>query len=211
MRSVVLATVFLMACGDSGIVPEPKDETTSTGNGGAPSDGGSAANGGAPTGGGSTADGGGQQGGSSPGGGYENGTRLKVRARGGADGSRQPVGWYDQNLDTVCTWRKASDGSDRCMPDGIVANRYADDACTSPIMVQSTCEPLQYALVSEDPNGCGLRWRVYPIASLIEPTVAYQKSGANCVATSVPVGDVYATNPELPASMLVAATIETEP
>lgn len=206
-----LAAVFLVACGDSGnIQPEPKDETTSSGNGGAPTDGGSTANGGAPSTGGADPSGGNATGGSTAADDTQSGTRLKVRARVGADGSRQPIGWYDANLDTVCTWRKASDGTDRCLPDGITANRFLDDACTQPIMVQSACEPLQFAIVSEDPDSCGNRWRVYHAGPAVTPASAYMRSGANCIATAVPAGDLFATNAEMPASMFVAATVEVE-
>jgi len=211
MNRLVLAAVFLVACGDSGnIQPEPKDQPTS-GNGGAASDGGGTANGGAPSTGGADPSGGnGSTGGGAPGGGNESGTRLKVRARVGADGSRQPIGWYDANLDTVCTWRKASDGTDRCLPDGVTANRFLDDACTQPILVQSACEPLQFAIVSEDPDSCGNRWRVYPAGPAVTPATAYMRSGANCIATAVPAGDLFSTNAEMAASMFVAATVEVE-
>src|SRR5688572_25911090 len=50
----------------------------------------------------------------------QNGTRLQVRVRRGSDGSVMPRGeglFYDNDLDTNCAVRPASDDQLRCLPD----------------------------------------------------------------------------------------------
>ncbi len=73
------------------------------------------------------------------GGGYESGSRLKVRTLIGEDGSRQPAGWYDTQLETECSWRTASDGQTRCLPIAIPTIYFADAACMQPI-AQLPCQ-----------------------------------------------------------------------
>lgn len=206
MRSLIVTVGLLAACSDSGIGPDP-DATSSSGN----SMGGSDGDGGAPTA-GSAPGGNGPTGGGVPGDDTQSGSRLKVKVRVGSDGSRSPGGWYDSQLNTDCVYRKTADGSRRCLPEGRVASHYLDDSCTQPVVTQSTCDPLQFALVSDDIDGCGDSWRAYPLAAAVTPATVYAKNGAgDCSSTTVPQGSLFATGAEMPASMFVSETIEIEP
>lgn len=208
----LIATVSTLVACSAGpdITPDP-DTTTSTGNamGGSPVDGGNA-----PTDGGNGAGptiGGAPQGGSSPGGGYESGTRIKAKTLVGSDGSRNPDGWHDSQLDVDCQWRLANDGSRRCLPVSISTAIYADLDCTQPLMVQSACNPSNYAMVSDSSSGCDTRYRVYPIGASVTPAVAYMKQGNGCVTTAVPSGgSVFATGPEMVVGEFVAGVVEVE-
>jgi uncharacterized membrane protein len=52
---------------------------------------------------------------------------------------------------------------------------------------------------------------VYPIAAAVTPAMVWQKSGADCIAASVPTGSLYSAGAEMPASMFVAGAVEIEP
>ena len=216
MRAFIFTVLVVAAgCGDSGsITPEPKDTTTSSGNSmaGAPVDGGNTGDGGASTGGAAPSGGNGTGGSNTQGSGYESGSRLKARTLVGADGSRSPNGWHDSQLDTDCQWRKAADGTQRCLPAGLVANRFLDDQCTEPVVAQDDCEPSDFVIVSDDSQTCGARYHVFPLAAVVTPATAYYRNGSGaCTTIAVPQGTLHATGTELPASGFVAATVEIEP
>lgn len=83
------------------------------------------------------------------------GSRLKPRVRTGSDGSKEMIGWYDEQLGAPCRFMNTADG-ERCVPgvpgagagaSGTIA--FTSDTCTgSPVFVP-------------DPEGCGLPAYVY--------------------------------------------------
>lgn len=157
-------------------------------------------------------------GGSDPGGGYEDGTRLRAVTIDGADGSKQPVGWYDTERGEACGFRVAADGQLRCLPLGGAGIFYSDAACTSVITATGAgCTAPAYVAEPVGVASCYLGPHVVDPASGVEvrqvgaqtnPAAYYVKSGEACVSAGVPPAayDLFAVGAPLDPSLFVAAT-----
>lgn len=90
--------------------------------------------------------------------GYEQGSRLKVKALVGADGSQQRIGFSDtMRNNEACSFRRASDGTWRCMPDAstTISAYYSDPSCTSPVAVGSCSTPADAYASEVTVDACG--------------------------------------------------------
>ena len=73
----------------------------------------------------------------------QSGSRLKRRVQVGNDGSEAFIGWWDDDLETECTYLTAVDGSSRCLPSGpdrvflTDAGYFADSGCTQRALIRS--------------------------------------------------------------------------
>jgi len=152
---------------------------------------------------------------------YQSGTRLKVRAFVGADGSRQFAGMRDATRDVDCTFAVAADGRTRCLPlatGASVGAYYADAACSLPLAAtRAGCASLAPYALSVDVTVCPQRYRIRQVASQFSGDAVYTKSGGSCAAVSGPAlvllradVDLYATGPELPAANFVEGTVEVQ-
>lgn len=65
----------------------------------------------------------------------ESGTRLRRRYLEGGEGAYVTVDLWDTQMETVCSYREATDGMLRCLPDAAVELTYADAACSQPVYV----------------------------------------------------------------------------
>jgi hypothetical protein len=205
---VLMAAALLAAvgCGDSGIVPEPQ-QTSSSGNSmGGDGQGGAQPNGGAPAGGEAPVGGNGPNGGSTPGGGFESGSRIKARTLVGDDGARSPAGWFDSALSVECTWRRmTNDSTTRCVPAFAASSYFADSACMQPLVLASSCSLPQHGAITD---GCG-GVRIFPIGAPVSPPLVYFFSGT-CVNVAAPAGQFYSLGAEMEPDAFVSATLETE-
>lgn len=83
------------------------------------------------------------------------GSRLKVRAYVGDDGSKQFLGWRDTKLNLDCTFEALGDGTARCLPALATTSPYfVDAACSTPLAVvaHGCSAPV---LVSGSATACG--------------------------------------------------------
>lgn len=197
----VVVAVGLVGCSDdTNIQPDPtSSETSATGAGGEGTGG--DGQGGAPS---SSSTG-------TPGGGFEAGSRLKVRAIVADDGARQPVGWFDSELGVECSFRPDAVGSTRCLPLAHNATYFADSGCNTPLVLLSCSATFAHAAVS--PGGCGPGQRIHTLGpSTTPPADVYIRTGGNCVfGGQAPTGAWYSVGPELPTSTFVQAATQTEP
>ena len=129
------------------------------------------------------------------------GSRLKGRYRVGEDGSREFLGWHDEQLDADCAWMAASDGKERCIPGskgGLLFHVYADAGCTTLAGVLENynpgCQPAKLpAYVHEAaPNAgnCGgVQEVTYAVGALLtsQPSAIYKGSprlSTSCTAAA---------------------------
>ena len=157
-------------------------------------------------------------------GGVESGTRLKVRRLAADDGATVRTGdFFDVELNEVCVFRLASDGSRRCMPGPASiypTPMYADPSCSSaPIVaVDKLCEPPKDYAVRWISGSCGaaLAFDVLRLGALIEtPQNVWFKTGPNpnnCVGqASNDAVDYYQIAEVMPPSAFVGATLIKDP
>jgi len=143
------------------------------------------------------------------------GTRLKAKYRTGDDGSKAyiPGVWFDSQRNEDCSFNKAVDGKERCMPSGIgvVTSTFADPTCTQFTAVTSSgCSP-KYA-TAYDTSSCGTSYtyHLYSVGTLL--STIYYKSGNTCVSGTPPAGySYYALGAEIPASSFVGSTVSYDP
>lgn len=124
----------------------------------------------------------------------ESGTRLRRNLIVGEDGSREPVGWYDSQLMTDCSFVLAADGELRCLPMGPEISfdmKYLDANCTEPAIAWgSECPPAEYfrGFVLDPHPGCsGFLMNVYKLdPNPMTPITVY-----DLACQSQPAGDPF--------------------
>lgn len=92
---------------------------------------------------------------------FVSGSRLKVRKIVGGDGSEQQLGFRDTQLNLNCTFQKAEDGSQRCLPAATQHNGqfWIDAACTVPAVQSDNCgRPEHIRVVADACNGNAAIW-----------------------------------------------------
>ena len=147
------------------------------------------------------------------------GSRLKARNYVGTDGSKQWMGWHDDQRNEDCAYLTAADGSARCLPVGayLYPTYFTDPGCSQAIYLATKgCMPLPYALSSVATSTCNdYRVHVYPFGPAFTGAQAYYKSGASCSA--IPSSslsatyDLYSLGTEVDPASFVAATIQVGP
>jgi hypothetical protein len=168
------------------------------------------------------------------------GSRLKANWLVGSDGSRQFQNWHDTQLNMDCLFLTAADGTTRCLPSDqtiTVTNYYADSACSQQLAgatVNACSGPATGFAFYFDASTCTAmtpyRYRLYQVQGPFTfqtitlsdgstTTNLYQKSttasGTSCV--TVPASsylseeNFYFYGAEIPASLFVQATIQTDP
>jgi hypothetical protein len=149
------------------------------------------------------------------GGGFASGSRLRARTLVGADGSRQPAGWFDTQLETECTWRAAGDGQTRCIPVAVSTSLFADAECTTPVVHLPCSQTIPWHI--EAPTfKCGsppLGVSIFAVGQVIDaPSTVYTHgTSGQCVGAVVPPGGEWVSSGGLiDPSNFVAATVETE-
>jgi hypothetical protein len=142
----------------------------------------------------------------------QSGTRLKAVYRVADDGSKEfvPGAWFDTMRQENCSFVRAADGKDRCLPQGLGASAFSDSACTKPIVATASgCAAPKYALgavedtCSEGPSGL----RVFAVGAVTTPATIYVQSGSQCFpAGAASTGATYyEVGAEIPASSFTAA------
>lgn len=87
---------------------------------------------------------------------FVSGSRLKVRKIVGGDGSEQQLGFRDTTLNLDCTFQRAEDGSQRCLPEAAASKSagdpqfWLDAACTVPVIQVANCGRPEYLRVVAD-------------------------------------------------------------
>lgn len=143
------------------------------------------------------------------------GSRLTARWRVGDDGSREPAGWQDTVIGAPCTFGRAADGVERCLPGGdadpTTAVYFGDAGCVQPLVrVAPGCVVPSHTQASTGAV-CGAGAYVYLIGPVVTPPAAvYRLQGGACTSIVNPVGVWHAAAEVAPASM-VASQIQIGP
>lgn len=144
------------------------------------------------------------------------GSRIKARHIKGADGTIQPYGLFDTQLDTPCTFATAADGKLRCLPTAAVLSEgsyamYTDPTCNtvaSIVVGWSACAP-RYGTKPGTVTQCGgytsKMYKLNPISGAYR----YDSLSPSSTCVRVTEGDAFFTlGDEVDPSVFVAATIE---
>lgn len=103
---------------------------------------------------------------------FTSGTRLRARVFDGGDGAIALYEWYDAQLDTSCTFRRAIDDVIRCLPDErdsrphLTPNDivYVDFRCSSPVaLFNADLELPEYVIVDPEVRRCEKEMTRYPV------------------------------------------------
>lgn len=154
-------------------------------------------------------------------GGPIDGSRLKAMYRKGEDGSRDYTGaWWDGQLKIECSYQRASDGVERCLPAMMaitkaVSGLFTDPACTQAVIyyVDATAG-CQSSYVKDfgalDDVDCIASKHVYPLGpALPVGTQTYTvAAGLGCISNGMISPDI-TLRPllaEIPAASFVSAT-----
>ncbi|HEY1813062.1 MAG TPA: hypothetical protein VGG74_12015 [Kofleriaceae bacterium] len=168
---------------------------------GTPSSGGDGADGGASSGGG----------GSDQLGGYQSGTRIKMRELTTPDGARQFEGWYDTQLDVDCAFFVSTDGVTRCLPAAGGEPVYFDAACTMHAVAVTCAQAPTYVTFATPVCPQQLESTAYPVEANVSATGGYYLlSGTTCSRLDDASVTTFAVGPALPNSMFQSATEDIE-
>lgn len=120
--------------------------------------------------------------------GYENGSRLRAVVTVGSDGSRKFETFHDSLLGADCTFRTATDGTQRCMPSTQgtdTLHNFIDPDCTQPAFV-TVCSSFEYGVRTEPVVGCpnGTVSSAVRIGPPTPNAFYYRKIAANCALTN---------------------------
>jgi hypothetical protein len=143
---------------------------------------------------------------------YQDGTRLRLQVLSTADGATSPwPEFLDQQLATECSFSVAGDGQQRCMPADttIASDRYADTACTQPVLDIPASSIAPHYANKRDARGCATS-SYYRVSSAHSGTT-YQNTTSTCVAAPVDPTHVYYTLAPVAASAFESATVGTPP
>jgi hypothetical protein len=162
-------------------------------------------------------DGGGPDGSTGPAPGWVSGSRLRARVYEGTDGSKQFVGWYDNQRKENCSIAVAADGKLRCLPEAAYNGvLFTDAQCTVPLGQQSPkgCTAPKYIDVPAAQT-CGGTYprRRFPAGTTTFVGQAYALLNGMCQATTIyPQSIDYfpANGPEIPAGSFADAVEKVE-
>ena len=153
--------------------------------------------------------------------GWQGGSRLKARILEGTDGSKQFLGFFDSERMENCTFARASDGKQHCMPDVDAAQTvyFTDASCTAPLLVMPmTCAtPPKYTSTtlyeSTCPTPAGIVRRVYLTQAAFQGMTAYIGSQGSCsmVTINPNTQKFFTTSSELPPASFAEATEKLAP
>ena len=113
------------------------------------------------------------------------------------------IGQRDVMLDVRCAWMNATDGKQRCLPQGSV-RQFSDDQCTVAVTETNLPAAPKYAIAFG--AGCPKPFAVHAVGAEItpKPTQLYDNFTGTCQAAGVPgPNKVYAVGAELPPSTFV--------
>jgi hypothetical protein len=111
--------------------------------------------------------------------------RLRQEVRENADGQilRASHDYFDTEWDTHCVPRRTEDGVWRCLPHGLEPSRFADDACTQPLIRDTDpCRDPVIAMYSETPHACETRYTAHALGATHEGPGYIALSEEDCVA-----------------------------
>lgn len=143
------------------------------------------------------------------------GRRLRARHLRSDDGTvRELVGWWDSERRESCQFRRATDGTLRCLPEresvlwiGEVAH-YADAACALPLAPRqpAACPPRRYVEWRPSSSCSSNPATLAPFGDPLATGAAiHTRSGAGCAATPAD-GPYAAIGPAVPPTAFVEAT-----
>ena len=148
---------------------------------------------------------------------FVSGTRLRLRYLVGDDGTRQWRGWYDNQRDEECNFTfgdyRASDGTIRCLPSGVLLNAYADPMCTQPVAIVSPARrppcAVKYGVAETDT--CPVLDTVYTVSAYTPSDVYYQgRDSCGPYPIDLNAYTFYRADAVVPPSAFVEATEQTE-
>lgn len=140
----------------------------------------------------------------------QSGTRLGVRAITSADGLVWPEAFGDQSLDVDCSFGRAGDQTERCLPAGIAyvdASLFSDAACTDPILDWAPNLGAPSYAEQEDADYCPTA-AYFRVGASFTGTV-YASGGGTCSALAPESGSAYYDLTPVAASTFEAATLAT--
>ena len=127
--------------------------------------------------------------------GGKSGSRLLAERWTSSDGTSSFAGWYDSELDTRCEWKRAADGTLRCIPNELYPSYFADSACTRRAYTGGAgCTPKYAGAARVGP-------RLGRVFGLIENTL--------CTPVTVELPDHYDVGEPVPPEQFVGGTRKT--
>ncbi len=145
--------------------------------------------------------------------GIRDGTRLVARYF-VAEGAAVFRIWHDTERTMDCTFQPASDGEYRCLPTGLDARyayKYADAACTHPVVVAARCQLPRYAFGREMATARCNRHSgraVFAVGSARRSRFVFDVYNGMCNRSILSERDVaYELGDTLPATDFVAAQL----
>ncbi len=144
------------------------------------------------------------------------GTRLKAKYMKADDGARAPIAgvWHDSQRNEECSFQRAADGKQRCMPTNVTyAGFYADASCTQPFLYVTTgCAPTKYVVDYGQTCGALNTLNYFPVGSQTVPATIYYKTGGNCMSSPAISGyDYYTAGAKISPSSFVGGAVEIDP
>jgi len=143
----------------------------------------------------------------------KNGSRLRVRAYVGDDGSQMPAGLFDKMRNEPCGYQLADDGVTRCLPTSYAYFEYFSDAACTVGLVRTTSSSCGTPAAYGDfqPVGCGMGRSVYPLSAIAAPAAIYSNAGVTGCAMQpnvVSATQWYQAGAKVPASSFVAGSLQ---
>lgn len=141
---------------------------------------------------------------------YTSGSRLRVRSYVGDDGSRQQVGLYDTQLQTLCAFTRAADGELRCLPLGGFTAYFGDAQCLQRVLSvpPSNCATTaRFVMVPAET--CPARSEVFTVTPT-KVARAYVRSSAACTEVQLPGWEHFVVGAAVSPTMFMRGVEATE-
>jgi hypothetical protein len=116
------------------------------------------------------------------------GSRLHARWQ-VARGTRRLAGWRDTKLGVDCSFEEYFAGrKHRCVPAMAFAgsHRFADVACTEPLVQWFDCEPPPRYAKALPENSCDGRPVFYEVGEAVDGATAFERTSTGCVPARLP-------------------------
>jgi hypothetical protein len=134
------------------------------------------------------------------------GSRLKLAWWTAADGASAPGAIHDSLLDLDCNW-ELYEGGYRCLPRRWEATRYADPACTRPVVTQLVPELCiflpDYIVVPPTAPTCPASITLRRRGARVQLTELFAWGTRGCAKVSDRMDEVYELGDPIPASTFV--------
>lgn len=148
---------------------------------------------------------------------FTSGSRLRAIVLDAGGGAVSFAGWHDRELDVDCRFEPTDGGAMRCLPTEAGMVVYADEACTTPIVLAwpgTACGAPRFARAGRLPgDACAATpTALFAVGAPLESDVAYAAFGGACQRLPGVGADLFALGPAVdPATLATADQVGVEP